>query len=223
MLNPSLDYVGTKVRVKFNGNCLKQEKVAFNLGKIVNIYVAYKIERNVNISSYPTLENCLSVAVKLTKHVDVDLYKYPGYGVGFNRRGFFFQSVIKLEKCNNFWSRYLHSLIITKKFCLSLHYNWGNSYLFVNGMEIIKFKAKDSETAAYLLCLGNISNDCSVHNMNKTELRGYVYDFSVDYNDIAVSDILDTHKHLMKKNEIVFVRRIFVSTMMLFGCVIHWV
>ena len=75
MFNPSLDYVGTKVRLKFNGDCLKQEKITFNRGKIVNIYILYEIERNVNISSYPTLENYLFSAVKLTKHVYVDLYK----------------------------------------------------------------------------------------------------------------------------------------------------
>ena len=45
------------------------------------------------------------------------------------------------------------------KFCLSLHYNGANSYLFVNGTEIIKFKAKDSEIVATPLCLGNISKD----------------------------------------------------------------
>ena len=54
-----------------------------------------------------------------------------------------------------------------KKFCLSLHYNRANSYLFVNGKEIDKFKAKDSELAATPLCLGNISNDWSVNNMKK--------------------------------------------------------
>ena len=46
-----------------------------------------------------------------------------------------------------------------KKFCLSLHYNGANSYLFVNGTEIYKFKAKDSEVVAIPLCLGNISKD----------------------------------------------------------------
>ena len=55
MLNPSLDYAGTKKRVKFNGDCLKQEKIIFNYGKIVKICIVYKIERSVNISSYPTL------------------------------------------------------------------------------------------------------------------------------------------------------------------------
>ena len=46
-----------------------------------------------------------------------------------------------------------------KTFCLSLHYNRANSCLFVNGTEIIKFRAKDSEIVATTLCLGNISKD----------------------------------------------------------------
>ena len=87
ILNPSLDYVGTKIRVKFNGDCLKQEKITFNHGKIVNIYIVYEIEKSVNISSYPTLENCLFGAVKLTKHVGVDQYKYSGCGMAFDRKG----------------------------------------------------------------------------------------------------------------------------------------
>ena len=86
-----------------------------------------------------------------------------------------------------------------KKFCLSLHHNGANSYLFVNGTEIHKFKAKDSEIVATPLCLGNVSKDWSVDNMKKTGLNEYVYDFSVDYNDTTVDDILDTQKNLMKK------------------------
>ena len=84
-----------------------------------------------------------------------------------------------------------------------MHYNRVNSYLFVNGTEVIKFKAKDSEIRAYSLCLGNISKDWSQDNMKKTGFNSYIYDFSTDYNAIAVSDILDIHKYLMKKNEIV--------------------
>ena len=90
-----------------------------------------------------------------------------------------------------------------KKFCLSLHYNGANSYLFVNGTEIYKFKAKDSEIVATPLCLGNISKDWSVDNMKKTGFNGYVYDFSVDYDAIAVDDILDIHKYLTKKNNVI--------------------
>ena len=86
---------------------------------------------------------------------------------------------------------------------LSLHCNGANSYLFVNGTEVIKFKAKDSKIAAYPLCLGNIWKDWSVDNMKKIGLKGYVYDFSVDYDATAVSDILDILKYLMKINAIV--------------------
>ena len=89
------------------------------------------------------------------------------------------------------------------KFCLSLHYNRANSYLFVNGTEIIKFKAKDSEIVATPLCLGNITKEFSEDNTKKTELNGYVYGFSVDYDAITFADILDIQKYLMKKNKIV--------------------
>ena len=91
----------------------------------------------------------------------------------------------------------------TKKFCLSFHYNGANSHSFVNGTEIIKFKAKNSQIVATPVRLGNISKDFSVDNMYKTRLNGYVYDFSVDYDAIMVADILDIHKYLMKKNVVV--------------------
>ena len=90
-----------------------------------------------------------------------------------------------------------------KKFCLSLHYNGANSYLFANGTKIYKFKAKDPETVASPLCLGSISKDWSVDNMKKTGFNDYVYDFSVDYDATDVDDILDIHKYLMKKNGMV--------------------
>ena len=90
-----------------------------------------------------------------------------------------------------------------RKSCLSLHYNGANSYLFVNGKEIHIFKAKDSEIVGTPLCLGNISKDWSIDNLKKTGFNGYLYDFSVDYNAIAVDDIVDIHSYLMKKNFIV--------------------
>ena len=55
---------------------------------------------------------------------------------------------------------YSINFTVTKtKFCLSLHYNGANKYLFLNGTETYKFKAKDSEVVAIPLCLGNISKD----------------------------------------------------------------
>ena len=96
----------------------------------------------------------------------------------------------------------MHSIDFTenhKKNCLSLHYNRANCYLFVNCTEIYKFKAKDSEIVATPLCLGNISKDWLVYNMKNTGSNGYVCDFSADYDTIAVADILDIHKYLMKQ------------------------
>ena len=90
-----------------------------------------------------------------------------------------------------------------KKLVLNLHYNGADSYLFVNGREIQKFTAKTSEITATPLCLGNISKDFSVDNMKKAGLNGYVYDFSVDYDAIAVDEILNIYKYLMEKNDIV--------------------
>ena len=100
----------------------------------------------------------------------------------------------------------LYSVNFTKKntkFCLSLHYNGTNSYLFVNGTDIINFKAKDSEILAYSLCLGNISKDWSQDNMKKTGFNGYIYDFSTDYNAVTISDMQNIQQYLMKKNGIV--------------------
>ena len=88
-LNPLLDYVSTKISIKFGGSCSKQDKATYNYGKIVNIYIVYERSNDRNISSYPTLENCLFGAVKLTKHSDIDQYKCSGYGIGFDRRGKF--------------------------------------------------------------------------------------------------------------------------------------
>ena len=90
--------------------------------------------------------------------------------------------------------------VTRKKLCLSLHYNGANSYLFVDGTEIYKFKAKGSEIVASPLCLGNISKDWSVDNIKKTGFNGYAYDFSVDYDVTKFDDIKDIHKYLMKNN-----------------------
>ena len=132
-------------------------------------------------------------AVSLTKYIDINQYKYCGYGIGFGRKGEFSfggnefgRNVIILgadvsssvhdnnRTKNNLvldkdfiqglgnttiYAEKLYSINFTennKKFCLGLHYNGANSYLFVNGIEIHKFKAKYFETVATPLCLGNI-------------------------------------------------------------------
>ena len=79
-----------------------------------------------------------------------------------------------------------------------MHYNGGgDSYIFVNGIEIHKFKAKDSEIKATLLYVGNISKGFPVDNIKYTAFHVYVCDFSFDYDAAAVDDTLDIQKYLM--------------------------
>ena len=91
-------------------------------------------------------------------------------------------------------------IVYSKKVCLGLHYNSDDRYLFVNGRQIVKFKAKDSEIVPCPLCLANISKDFS--SSNATGLYEDVYNFSVDYKAIANDKIQDIHRYFMKKNNI---------------------
>ena len=89
------------------------------------------------------------------------------------------------------------------KFCLSLHYNGDNSYLFANGKEIFKFKAHNgNNNFSNRFCLGSISKELGANESKEVSLGGYVYGFSVDYKTIGKSDILNVHKYLMVKNNI---------------------
>ena len=175
-LGATLKHTGKRMYVKFNGSCLEQDKITFNHGEIVNIYIVYDLKSNLN-NFDPTLI--------LTKNNDIDKYNYSGYGIRFDSKGTFSdpsggsdQNVI-IYRANmsssahasnktkrililgegftqgledtRLYAEKMYSINFTttkKKFCLSLHYNGRNSYLFLNGTEIIKFKAKDSETLA---------------------------------------------------------------------------
>ena len=91
---------------------------------------------------------------------------------------------------------------VDEKFVLSLHYNGDNSYLLANGKQELKFKAKDEQIVKEKLCLGNISDDWTTSNAEKTGLFVEVYDFAVDYMAVSVGKIYNVHRYLMKKNEI---------------------
>ena len=54
-----------------------------------------------------------------------------------------------------------------KRFVLSLHCNRRSSFLFVNAAKIYQLKAKNSAMKNYALCLGNISKDFTINNLNK--------------------------------------------------------
>ena len=91
--------------------------------------------------------------------------------------------------------------VANKTFCLSLHYNGDDNYLFVNGKEVIKFKAK-KQSVVGKLSLGNISADFNQADRKSAGLYGYIYDFSVDYNVISNDKIHNIHRYLMEKNNI---------------------
>ena len=124
------------------------------------MYIVYEISKNYSISIYPTSENCLFGTVSLTKNADIDKYKYPGYGIGFDRGGevsfgtsrlsrnciIFGADLSSSSHANNkknilgkdfgttIYAEKLYSINFTennKKFCLSLHYNGANSYLLM--------------------------------------------------------------------------------------------
>ena len=88
-INPRLNYYGAKIRVHFTKSCLKQPKFTFTHKNIVNIYIVYELAASSSNSSDPTLKNGLFGAVSLTKNVDIEKYKYSGYGIGFDRRSRF--------------------------------------------------------------------------------------------------------------------------------------
>ena len=171
-LTPELNYYGTKTRVKFTGSCLKQPKISYTHGKVVNIYIVYEPGLSSSHNNDPTLKNCLFGAVTLTKNADIDKYGYSGYGIGFDRRssfsfpsGGFGQNVLifgaDMSSSSHIDNKKKDILVLRRgptqglehtltakkmysinftarknKFCLSLHYNGANSYLFVSGTEI---------------------------------------------------------------------------------------
>ena len=85
---------------------------------------------------------------------------------------------------------------------MSLQYNADNSYLFVNGKEIIKFKANKNVHFPTRFCLGSINDGFSATESREVSLNGNMHDFSVDYNSIDKSVVLNIHKYLMTKNNI---------------------
>ena len=90
-----------------------------------------------------------------------------------------------------------------KKFVLSLHYNSDDSYLFVNGRQELIFKCKTHQLVKEKLCIGNLSDQWTSSESEKTGLYGNIYDFVVDYEQIlGVKAIYNMHRYLMTKHNI---------------------
>ena len=88
-LAPASNYYGTKAREKFDGSCFKRDKITFNRGKVVNIYIVYEEGASGSNEIDHIPKDSLSGAVRLTKHADIDKYQYSGYGIRFDRRSSF--------------------------------------------------------------------------------------------------------------------------------------
>ena len=118
-LTPLTDYLGNKIRVKFNGIILRQPKISYTHRKTVNIYIVYGLGASSSHTDDLTLENRLFGAVTLTKNADIDKCQYSGYGIGFDRKssfpfpgGRFSQNVIIF---GTYMSSILYTSIIRKK------------------------------------------------------------------------------------------------------------
>ena len=99
---------------------------------------------------------------------------------------------------------YSPNFTVDKKiFCLSLHYNSDNSYLFVNGRGVTKFRPKNCELIKHPMFLGGLWKDYDKNSRKDTRLYGNVYDFSIDYSALATDEIVDIHNYLMKKNNLI--------------------
>ena len=198
---PSLVNNG-QMSVKLDGAYFKQTKlIRPNNNNVINICIVYKIEPIFRVSDY-TIQNALFGGVKITENaVDTSKHKYEGYGICFDEGGTFSRNVLIFglhgfslvhanNKANNIYvignlfvqgindMTYAEKVYsqnftaVNKKFVLILHYNGDNSYLFVNGKQELKFKAKDDQIVKEILCLGNISDDWTTVNAEKTGFWG---------------------------------------------------
>ena len=100
----------------------------------------------------------------------------------------------------NYWRNFTDP---GKKIIISLHYNGDESYFFVNGRQELKFKAKTDQLVKEKLCIGNLSDQWTANESEKTGLYRNIYDFLVDYQAIVgVGPIYDMHRYLMTKHNI---------------------
>ena len=101
----------------------------------------------------------------------------------------------------NYWRNFTDT---GKRFVLTLYYNGDNSYLFVNGRQELKFKCKTDQLVKEKLCIGNLSDQWTTSESEKTGLYGKIYDFAVDYKQISgIKPIYDMHRYLMIKHDII--------------------
>ena len=119
---PKIVYDNARINVKFNGNLLKRDNVTYNHGPTVNVYIVYRLTADTKDSIWCS---------KLTKNVDIDKYKYSGYGIGFDSRTSFTHPSGGDGRNVIIFGLIINFTVDNKTFCLKLHYNGDSSYLFV--------------------------------------------------------------------------------------------
>ena len=184
-----------------------------NNDNIVNIYIVYLIDpiSNSRNTDY-TVQNALFGGVKITKNAtDTSKHKFEGYGICFDEGGTFSKGGINNGRNVLIFGVHENSLVHANNKANNIYVmgdlsylidNSDNSYLFVKGKRELKFKAKDDQLVKEILCLGNISDDWTAANAQKTRLWGEIYDFAVDYTSTNISDIYNINRYLMKKHNI---------------------
>ena len=200
-------------------------------GNVVNIYIAYKLDPIISRDTTFTIQNTLFGAMQITKNADTS--NHVRKRGNFNdtttgRNVIIFGVDIRFSnyasnKGNNIYvmgKDYIQKINDTKiyaekmyyrnftdpgkKFVLSLHYNDNNSYLYVNSNQELKFKAKTNQLVKEKLCLGNLNDQWTRSESEKTGLYGKIYDFVVDYEHVAeTTKILDMHRYVITKHSII--------------------
>ena len=221
-----------RMHVYLQGYHFQQNNVIIpNNNNVISIYVVYKLDpiSSTRNTDY-TIQNALFGAMKISKNTDSSKNNYTRYCLCFDEGGEFghtvrqgnfdrttnAKNVIIFGVDKDFIQRINDTTIYVEKlfhnnftefgvkFVLSLHYNGDNSYLFANGRQELKFKAKDDQITNEKLFLGNLSSEWTTDESEKIGVYGNIYDFVVDYKAInGVKSIYDMHRYLVTKHGIV--------------------
>ena len=178
---------------------------------VVNIYIVYKLDpitsrdttvtirKRGNFNDTTSARNVIifGVVMSFSKHANNKRNNIYVMGNDYVQR--ITDTTIYAEKMY-----YRNFTDPVKKFVLSLHYNGNNSYLYVNGNQELKFKAKTDQLVKEKLCLGNLSDQWTSSESEKAGLYGKFYNFVVDYEHVAeTTKILDMHRYLITKHNII--------------------
>ena len=223
---PTLLNQNNRLGVTFSGNYyMKQNKLGYTRGTVVNIYIVYELKnRRVNSPDF-TFQNCLFGAVKITKTADTSNYKYSGYGICFDGESdFSFRNITNGKNVIIFGADMSFSTHSTNKrqniYVLGKDFVHGINGTTIYAEDIYKHNFTEHSKKFVLSlhyngdnsCLFinggqelkfNISSDWSTTESTKIGLCGNIYDFAVDYVPLSgVKTIYDIHRYLMRKHGI---------------------